>query len=72
MLKISDNYPKYVVTMDEFNSGTNYRGIAQIHIGDFINIFVISLGLFFREDGIFSICADRLHRLGVYLQSGKK
>lgn len=36
LLKISDNYPKYVVTMDEYNSGTNYRGITQMHIGDFL------------------------------------
>ena len=36
LLKISDNYPKYVVTIDEFNSGTNYRGITQMHIGDFL------------------------------------
>jgi predicted AAA+ superfamily ATPase len=35
LLKIDDNYPKYVVTMDEFSSG-NYNGIEQIHLKDFL------------------------------------
>ncbi len=36
LLKIEDNYPKYVVTLDEFNAGTNYKGIEQIHLKDFL------------------------------------
>lgn len=36
LLKIADNYPKYVITMDEFNSGSNYNGIEQIHLKDFL------------------------------------
>ncbi len=36
LLKIPDNYPKYVISMDEFNSGTNYMGINQMHIGEFL------------------------------------
>jgi predicted AAA+ superfamily ATPase len=35
LLKIGDNYPKYVVTMDEFSAG-NYNGILQIHLKDFL------------------------------------
>lgn len=35
LLKIENNYPKYVVTMDEFSSG-NYNGIEQIHLKDFL------------------------------------
>ena len=35
LLKISDNYPKYVVTMDEYNTG-DYSGIQQIHLKDFL------------------------------------
>jgi predicted AAA+ superfamily ATPase len=33
---ITDQYPKYVVTMDEISSGTNYKGIRQIHLRDFL------------------------------------
>ena len=36
LLKIGDNYRKYVVTMDEYNSGSNYNGIEQIHLKDFL------------------------------------
>ncbi len=35
LLKIDNNYPKYVVTMDEFSSG-DYNGIEQIHLKDFL------------------------------------
>jgi uncharacterized protein len=41
LLKINDNYRKYVVTMDEVNSGTSYQGIEQVHLKDFL---VDSLG----------------------------
>lgn len=36
LMKIPDHYPKYVVSMDEFNAGTNYNGIRQLHIRDFL------------------------------------
>jgi len=36
LLKIVDNYPKYVVTMDEYNAGSDYKGITQLHLGDFL------------------------------------
>lgn len=36
LLKIADNYRKYVVTMDEYNVGSNYHGIDQIHLKDFL------------------------------------
>lgn len=36
LLKIDDNYRKYVVTMDEVNSGTSYQGIEQVHLKDFL------------------------------------
>lgn len=35
LLKIDDNYPKYVVTMDEYSAG-NYSGILQLHLKDFL------------------------------------
>jgi len=31
-----DNYPKYVITMDEMQSGGNYQGIKQISLRDFL------------------------------------
>lgn len=35
LLSIRDNYPKYVLTTDEF-SGGNYRGIKTMHVADFL------------------------------------
>lgn len=36
LLEIPDNYPKYVVTMDEMQSGGNYQGIKQISLRNFL------------------------------------
>lgn len=33
---IKDNYPKYVVSMDQFPVTSNYPGIIQIHLKDFL------------------------------------
>ena len=35
LLEISDNYPKYVVTMDELTEISTYKGINRIHVKDF-------------------------------------
>lgn len=35
LLEISDNYPKYVLTADEF-AGGNYKGVKTMHIADFL------------------------------------
>ena len=35
LLAIADNYPKYVLTIDEF-AGGNYEGIQTMHIADFL------------------------------------
>lgn len=35
LLNISDNYPKYVVTMDELSDVATYKGISRLHIKDF-------------------------------------
>lgn len=35
LLEIHDNYPKYVLTTDEF-AGGNYEGIRTMHIADFL------------------------------------
>lgn len=35
LLSISDNYPKYVVTMDELSEISSYKGINRIHVKDF-------------------------------------
>jgi predicted AAA+ superfamily ATPase len=36
LLKIEDNYRKYVITMDEYSAGSNYNGIEQMHLKDFL------------------------------------
>lgn len=36
LLKINNNYRKYVVTLDSFTSGSNYQGIDQIHLREFL------------------------------------
>lgn len=35
LLEICDNYPKYVLTTDEF-AGGNYEGIKTMHIAEFL------------------------------------
>ncbi|MCK9305234.1 MAG: ATP-binding protein [Bacteroidales bacterium] len=35
LLKIPDNFPKYVVTMDEITETTTYKGITRMNIRDF-------------------------------------
>lgn len=34
---ISDNYPKYVVSLDEWTSGSTVNGIKHIHLGEFLS-----------------------------------
>ena len=36
LLEIADNYPKYVVTMDELQNGGYYKGIIQISLRNFL------------------------------------
>ncbi len=36
LLKIDNNYRKFVVTLDSFSSETNYKGIEQIHLREFL------------------------------------
>ena len=36
LLKIDDNYPKYVVTMDALNANSNFQGVEQVHLKDFL------------------------------------
>lgn len=36
LLSIPDNYPKYVVSLDEWTSGSNYEGISHVHLLDFL------------------------------------
>lgn len=35
LLEIPDNFPKYVVTLDELSETSNYKGIVRMHIKDF-------------------------------------
>ncbi len=36
LLKIGNNYRKYVETMDEYNTMSNYEGIEHIHLRNFL------------------------------------
>ncbi|MCL2434642.1 MAG: ATP-binding protein [Lentimicrobiaceae bacterium] len=36
LLKINNNYRKYVVTLDEYNNSSNYEGIEHIHLRQFL------------------------------------
>ncbi|HEY4786876.1 MAG TPA: ATPase, partial [Bacteroidales bacterium] len=38
LLDIRDNYPKYVVTMDDFPAITTYKGIKHMHLLDFLSL----------------------------------
>ena len=38
LLDIRDNYPKYVVTMDDFPAITTYKGIKHLHLLDFLSL----------------------------------
>lgn len=38
LLSIKDNYPKYVVTMDDIK-GNTYEGIKHMHLGEFLTKF---------------------------------
>ncbi|MEI6753335.1 MAG: ATP-binding protein [Paludibacter sp.] len=38
LLSIEDQYPKYVVTMDEISADSDYKGIRQIHLRDFLTM----------------------------------
>jgi predicted AAA+ superfamily ATPase len=35
LLRIKDNYPKYVVSLDEV-TGSNYKGIEHLNVRDFL------------------------------------
>ncbi|NEW84623.1 MAG: ATP-binding protein [Mariniphaga sp.] len=36
LMSIDDNYPKFVVTMDEISTGSDFKGIRQIHLREFL------------------------------------
>ncbi len=38
LMQVADNYPKYVVTLDELFVNTNYKGIIHIHLRDFLTM----------------------------------
>ena len=38
LAKIADNYPKYVVTMDEFQPKNTFKGTRQIHLREFLSV----------------------------------
>lgn len=45
-MNIPDHYPKYVISMDEFNAGTNDKGIKQLHVRDFLKMEIWGIELY--------------------------
>lgn len=41
LLAIPDNYPKYVVSLDEFNRGSNVEGVKHLHLIDFLKTEIL-------------------------------
>jgi uncharacterized protein len=42
LIRIKDNYPKYVVSLDEFNKGSDVEGIKHLHLVDFLKLEKLS------------------------------
>lgn len=38
LLAVADNYPKYVVSMDELKAPNTYKGIEQLHLREFLQM----------------------------------
>jgi predicted AAA+ superfamily ATPase len=38
LMLIRDNYPKYLITMDETPTGASYKGIIQMHLREFLSL----------------------------------
>lgn len=38
LLAVADNYPKYVVSMDELKVPNTYKGIEQLHFREFLQM----------------------------------
>mgnify|MGYP002693251999 FL=1 len=38
LMNIPDNYPKYVVSLDEFNRGSEVAGIIHLHLLNFLQL----------------------------------
>lgn len=38
LMAVKNNYPKYVISMDPFQSETNYEGIKHIHLRTFLSM----------------------------------
>jgi uncharacterized protein len=36
LLKVEDNFPKYIVTLDDFGVGISADGIVVVHLRDFL------------------------------------
>jgi predicted AAA+ superfamily ATPase len=42
LIRIKDNYPKYVVSLDEFNKSSEVEGIKHLHLSDFLKLEKLS------------------------------
>jgi hypothetical protein len=37
LMSINDHYPKFVISMDEVSAGSDFKGVKQIHLRDFLS-----------------------------------
>jgi hypothetical protein len=37
LMSINDHYPKYVISMDEVSAGSDFKGVRQLHLRDFLS-----------------------------------
>lgn len=37
LMAVDDNYPKFVITMDDINTGPSFKGIQKIHLREFLS-----------------------------------
>jgi predicted AAA+ superfamily ATPase len=37
LMSINDHYPKFVISMDEVSSGSDFKGVRQVHLRDFLS-----------------------------------
>jgi uncharacterized protein len=37
LMSIDDHYPKFVISMDEVSAGSDFKGVKQLHLRDFLS-----------------------------------
>jgi hypothetical protein len=37
LMSIGDHYPKFVISMDEVSAGSDFKGVRQLHLREFLS-----------------------------------